>query len=130
MFLIRREDARRHRSTCQNLFHKNFERLDMSLRDRRPLLRSAGRCASSWPSKFIAGKADQGISITSASTAARIFHLQSRSATTNGDVILARRYPIKDPEGGLTLEGPPNLRPMHLGATATSKLYKTMTIEI
>jgi hypothetical protein len=34
-FFIRREDARRHRRTCQSRFQKDFERLAMSLKDRR-----------------------------------------------------------------------------------------------
>ena len=130
MFFIRREYARRHRRTCQNRLLKDFETLAMSLRDRRTPAQKRRETLILLGLPVYSMQADRRISTTSASTAARIFHLPRRSATTNEDVIPARSNQIKDPEGGLTLEGPLNLRPMHLGATATSKLYNTMMIEI
>ena len=63
-----------------------------------PLLRSAEQCESAWDSRCTAGKGDPGISITSASTAGRTFHQPRRNATTNGDVLLGRSYPINEPE--------------------------------
>ena len=102
----------------------------MSLRDRRAPAEKSRETRILLGLPVYSSKADPGISATSASTAAWIFHLPRRSATTNGDVILARSYPIKDPERRLTLEGPLNLIPVHLCATPTSKLYKTNMIEI
>jgi hypothetical protein len=63
-----------------------------------PLLRSAERCESAWAYQYIAGKADLCIAATCASTVGRTFRQPRRNATTNGDVLLGRSYPINEPE--------------------------------